>query len=183
MMLRVLLLVMLAQSVAGAGIQQQTRATVLTLPPAAFSDLATEIRRYLEARACRVPQSYVSKAPHNIIIGHFFSPSQVDTAVLCWSRGRERLLVFRGNSVQRPITLSEGATGGYMQDIDGLGTLGYSHVLGVATRDHILGDHEAFGGPTPPRIDHDGIEDGFAEKASSIWYWYRGRWLSLKGAD
>jgi hypothetical protein len=30
---------------------------------------------------------------------------------------------------------------------------------------------------------HDGIEDIFEEKASSILYWTGGKWLTLPGAD
>ena len=113
------------------------------------------VREYLEARACKVPQSYVSKEPHNVVSGHLFSASQTDTAALCWSGGRESLLVFRSNTAERVITLGEAAIGGYLQDIDGRGTLDYSHVLGVATRASILSNYKAFGGPKPPPIDHD----------------------------
>jgi hypothetical protein len=40
-----------------------------------------------------------------------------------------------------------------------------------------------FGGPASPPLDHDGIDDSFLEKGSSVWYWYRGQWLELQGAD
>jgi hypothetical protein len=33
------------------------------------------------------------------------------------------------------------------------------------------------------RIDHNGIDDAFLEKASITWYWYKGRWMQLQGAD
>jgi hypothetical protein len=36
---------------------------------------------------------------------------------------------------------------------------------------------------TPPPLDHDGIDDGVVEKGSSVWYWYRGRWLELTGSN
>jgi hypothetical protein len=43
--------------------------------------------------------------------------------------------------------------------------------------------HKRYGGPEPPPLDHEGINDAFVEKASGVWYWYRGKWLRLSGAD
>jgi len=40
-----------------------------------------------------------------------------------------------------------------------------------------------YGGPTPPQIDHQGIDDAFIEKASVTWYFDGGSWLKLTGAD
>jgi hypothetical protein len=34
-----------------------------------------------------------------------------------------------------------------------------------------------------PRLDHDGIEDSFIEKGSTIWHWYDEQWRELPGAD
>jgi hypothetical protein len=34
-----------------------------------------------------------------------------------------------------------------------------------------------------PPINHDGIEDAYLEKASTIHYYYRRKWLGLHGAD
>jgi hypothetical protein len=41
----------------------------------------------------------------------------------------------------------------------------------------------AYGGPKPPPIDHQGVDDEFIEKASSTWYFRGGKWLTLTGAD
>jgi hypothetical protein len=43
--------------------------------------------------------------------------------------------------------------------------------------------YRAYGGPEPPPIDHHGIDDAFLEKGSITWYFYRGKWLQLTGAD
>jgi hypothetical protein len=61
--------------------------------------------------------------------------------------------------------------------------VGYSRALGVAQPGIHREHYDAYGGPKPPPIDHDGIGDIFVEKASVVWYWYRGRWLQLQGAD
>ena len=47
----------------------------------------------------------------------------------------------------------------------------------------ILARYEAYGGRKPPRIDHQGIDDGYLEKASYVLYYHRGKWLELQGAD
>lgn len=46
-----------------------------------------------------------------------------------------------------------------------------------------MGHYRAYGGPEPPPIDHQGIDDAFLEKASTTWYYDGGRWLQLQGAD
>jgi len=43
--------------------------------------------------------------------------------------------------------------------------------------------HELYGGPKPPPLHHDGINDMFVGKASVVWYRYQGRWLQRTGAD
>lgn len=41
---------------------------------------------------------------------------------------------------------------------------------------------DAYGGPKPPPIDHQGINDGFPN-GSVVWYSYSGKWLKLTGSD
>lgn len=163
--------------------QSSMASHVVTLPPSAFPDLNTDVRGYLEAQRCRVPQTFVSRKPHNVIRGRFFSAGEMDTAVICARGETERTLVFRGDSPARLVVFSKERHLGPFQGIGSQATPGYSHYIGVATRTLIFNLHGAFGGPKPPPIDHDGISDGFAEKASIIMYWYRGTWIQLQGAD
>ena len=62
-------------------------------------------------------------------------------------------------------------------------TVGYSRAVDVATPADIEGHYARWGGPKPPPLDHDGIEDVFVEKGSRVWYWYGGHWLKLTGSD
>jgi hypothetical protein len=39
------------------------------------------------------------------------------------------------------------------------------------------------GGPAPPPITHQGIDEAFAGKASTVQYCHYGKCLSLTGAD
>ena len=49
--------------------------------------------------------------------------------------------------------------------------------------DYILEHYKRYGGPKPPSLDHQGIDDSFLEKASVVLYCYEGEWLELSGAD
>ena len=70
----------------------------------------------------------------------------------------------------------------YLQGIGGE-EIGYSREISAVGGDHILEHCHAHGGPTPPPMDHEGIEHSFMEKASTVLYYYNGEWLSLTGAD
>jgi hypothetical protein len=170
--------------VAPLGIQDWQRADVATvrLKPAAFADLSAQIRQALERRGCTVPQSYGRPKPHNIIRGHFTSANQMDVAVLC-SRARvSSILVFRGGSSTDVAELASSPDAGFLQGL-GPGVIGYSRSLAAADPKYIQDHYVRYGGPKPPPLDHDGIDDGFDGKASVVRYWYRGRWLQLQGAD
>src|SRR5439155_3552909 len=65
----------------------------------------------------------------------------------------------------------------------GNGQFGYVRAIDAVGRDFIMRHYEASGGPKPPPIDHQGVEDVFIEKASVVWYFYQGQWLKLTGAD
>jgi hypothetical protein len=49
-------------------------------------------------------------------------------------------------------------------------------------RKFIMDHYRAYGGLKPPPIDHQGIESA-GESASVVLYYYRGKWLTLQGAD
>ncbi len=74
------------------------------------------------------------------------------------------------------------------QDIDRLqgwadGKIVYSRVITAVDGRYITDHYNAYGGEKPPPIDHRGIDDAFAGKASEVLYFYRGQWLRLAGAD
>ena len=158
------------------------RATV-RLKPSAFANLPATIREYLERRGCEIPQSFTSKTPHNIIRGRFTTATQIDIAVLCSKGGISTILVFRGRTTSNVAELAPHPDETFMQVVDAGGVVGYSRALGVANSSHIRQHNNEFGGPKPPPVDHDGLEDMFGEKPSVIWYWYRGQWLQLQGSD
>jgi hypothetical protein len=157
--------------------------TIRRLPPDSFPQLPLTIRSALLARGCRVPQSFTSERPHNVITGSFAHAGQRDWAVLCSHRDSSSVLIFWGSAeAGSPTELTRASDAGFLQGI-GEGRIGYSRLLAVASPALIRQYAKSFGGPLPRASDHDGIEDAFAGKASVISYLEAGRWLALAGAD
>jgi hypothetical protein len=165
---------------------------VVRLAPSAFPQLPTAIRRDLETRECRIPQSFLKKSPHNVLSGSFIGAKTRDWAVLCSVQGVSRILVYsdpRESRLVRPVdSLRMEPDRTYLQGgvQEGRpGKIGYSRMLGVARPVAIRHYAVAFGNPAklPKQIDHSGIEDSFLEKASEILFFHRGAWLTLQGMD
>ena len=155
----------------------------LRLPPAAFSRLPKNIVLYLQGRGCTVPQTYLSREPHNVISGEFARRGQTDWAVLC-SRGRESsIMVFWRGSAKSVSEIAKAADNSFLQTITEGGRVGFSRMIEPVGRDYIIKIHRSYGGRRPPPIDHQGIDDAYVEKSSVVRYYYRGKWLKLHGAD
>jgi hypothetical protein len=159
---------------------------VVRLAPAAVPGLPFEIRAELERLGCTIPQAWYRDEPHNVVRGHFASADQVDWAVLCSRAGESEIRVFWGGPVHCPATMPGSLVGAsdrsWLQGVGG-GKIGYSRVLRGVDRTYILRMHEVFGGPAPPELEHEGIEEYFIEKASMVWYCHEGTWLTLTGID
>lgn len=158
-------------------------AATVRLAPSAFPQLPRAVARALTRRGCTVPQASYPAAPHNVISGRFARKGQTDWAVLCSRRGSSAILVFWGGTAKSVAEIARARDASYLQTIDGAGKIGFSRSIGVADRKHILRHYRELGGPKPPPITHDGIENAFVEKASGIHYFHHGRWLRLQGMD
>ena len=163
-------------------LEQADRATI-RLSPSAFPELPGAVRRELERRGCVIPQAFSNRDPNNIVRGRFTSSTQKDWAVLCSRRHVSSILVFRGGSVTSVAELARWPDRNYLQNVGPGGVIGFSRELGVADPTFIREHHEWYGGPKPPPLTHDGINDMFVGKASVVWYWYARRWLQLTGSD
>jgi hypothetical protein len=157
-------------------------AETVRVPPSAFSDLPDEIQMELEHRGCTIPQPQEAKHVSNVIRGRFTSAAKMDWAVLCSRERISTILVFRAGSTSDVAELASRRDADFLQGTY-TGELGFSRKLNVAGPDEIQTHFDAYGGPQPPTLDHDGIDDAFLEKASVIHYWHEGRWLQLQGAD
>jgi hypothetical protein len=152
------------------------------LDPSAFPMLAAKVRADLEARGCKVPQSFPDTVPHNVVRGRFTDSSQTDVAVLCLARDTATILVYRKEGTEDIVELAPASQDQYRQTVAG-GGMEFSRAVGVATPEFIRVRHERYGGPTPPPLDHEGINDIFVGKASIVWYWHAGKWHQLQGSD
>ena len=157
--------------------------TIRRLPPDSFPQLPPAIRSALEARGCTVPQSFTSEPPHNVVAGSFAHAGQQDWAVLCSRQDSSSVMIFWGGAKAGPPTeFTRAADAGFLQGI-GEGRIGYSRLLTAASPAQMREYAAAFDGALPKRLDHDGVEDAFAEKGSVVSYLDAGRWLALAGAD
>ena len=127
-------------------------------------------------------QTPYTKKPHNVIRGDFAKPGQTDWAVLCSVKGVSTILVFWNGSERNPAEIAPMEDRNFLQGIS-TDEIGYSRGISPVGKDFIMRHYEAYGGPKPPPIDHQGIDDAFIEKASVMWYFFGGKWLKLTGAD
>jgi hypothetical protein len=179
-----LLLTGLVTGFAGGALQDPGRAdaAMVRLPPSRMPSLSKGIQRALERRRCRIPQSFADPKPHNVIRGRFTSSSRLDVAVLCSRERVSSILVFRGGSPSSVAEIAKEPDATFAQNVGG-NEVAYSRVLGVASSKYIRQMQAQYGGPRPPRVDHEGIDDAFFDKGSVVWYWSNGRWLQLAGSD
>jgi hypothetical protein len=160
----------------------ETSGGIRRLGVEAFPELPGAVAGVLRARNCRVPQPSPDGTPRNVIRGEFFANGEAGWAVLCSANNSTALLAFRNGRDTNPDTVATSEDRSYMQGPDGKEP-GYSHQITAVGRDFIMRHYRAYGGPQPPPINHQGIDDAFLEKASVTWYFYQGKWLRLQGAD
>ncbi len=157
-------------------------ARIRRLPVDAFPQLPPAVAAALRARNCAVPQPALEGPPRNVISGQFFAKGETGWAVLCSVNNVTSLLAFRNGKDRTPATIITTDDQVYLQTLSGNRVV-YSREITAVGRDFIMRHYRAYGGPQPPPVDHQGIDDAFLEKASVIWYFHRGRWLRLTGAD
>lgn len=160
----------------------KANAEVVRLSPAAFPELPRRISRKLVRLGCTIPQAKELATRHNVIKGDFGRSRQTDWAVLCSRKRISSILIFWGGSVESFSEIAKIADDVFLQTIDP-GTIGFSRTIAPAGKEYILEHYRAYHGPKPPPLNHQGIDDGFLEKGSTIYYHYRGKWRELQGAD
>jgi hypothetical protein len=89
---------------------------------------------------------------------------------------------FLNGSEKNPAELARFEDRIYLEGID-QNTIGFGRTIAAVGRDFIMRHYNAYGGPKPPPIDHQGSDDAFLEKASVTWYFHNEKWLKLTGTD
>jgi hypothetical protein len=179
MMTRVVVLLVCAAVLAPAF---QTESPIVRLPPSAFPELPVAVKAELERRGCTVPQLKKGAPLSNVIHGQFAVRGRADWAVLCSVQGSSSILVFQKGAEKNPASMSERNDFNYLQGSSPDNYV-FGRVLAVVGKDFITKHYEAYGGPTPPPISHEGIEDSVYEKGSEVDYLYSGKWIILSGSD
>lgn len=153
-------------------------------PATAFPQLPRNLVSRLQARGCTIPQTDLEPRPNNIISGKFARRGQTSWAVLCSKGGVSSILVFWDSATKSPAELAKSRDDAYWLGNAAEGFHYYRHIM-VADKDYILVHYKEYdrSNKPPPPITHDGIDDGFLEKGSDVFYYYRGKWLELPGAD
>jgi hypothetical protein len=155
---------------------------VIRLSPKEFTQLPKQIVKDLENRGCIIPQSYAENKKHNVIRGEFRQKGQKDWAILCSQKRISSILIYWNGSIKKVSRISPAEDSTYLQKID-KEKIGFSRIIDVSDAKYIYDHYKAYGGPKPPKITHDGIIDAYAEKASTVLYYHRGKWMELQGAD
>jgi hypothetical protein len=151
------------------------------LAPAAFASVPLQIRHALEKRGCTIPQTFTAMHPGNVISGRFTSAAKTDWAALCSVNRVSSILVFRDGSASSVAELASFPDSTFLQVVGPNGAIGYSREIVAAAPGYVAKRNR--GNAKLPRADHDGINDLFVEKGSSVWFWDGGHWLKLDGAD
>lgn len=155
---------------------------IVRLAPNGFPEIPRNVVRELKQRGCTIPQEAFTKKRNNVIQGEFARRGQRDLAVLCSIKGMSTILVFWNKSERNPAAIARFEDTIFLQDMLG-GKIGFSRAINPVGRNRIMSNYQAYGGPKPPLITHQGIDDAFLEKASTVYYFYKGKWLQLAGAD
>lgn len=149
-------------------------ATLVRLTPAAFPALPADVRQDLKTRGCTIPQVWDDTTPHNVIRGRFTSNVKDEWAVLCSRNGASAILVFRADGGVDELARRD--------DADFVTSEGFCRLLRPASP-RVIRAYFAYHGKKAPRLSHDGVDDHFEPKASTVHYFARGRWLRWAGAD
>ena len=147
-----------------------------------FSEVPVAIQKVIESQNCKVPQSFVSKSPHNVVQGSFANKKSKDWAFLCSKNGKSSIFVIWEKEKSCPSEVAAAEDSNYIQETN-KNNSAFSRFLSTASKETILKHQKNYGGSLPKHLSHQGIGDAFAEKASVTYYCEKGKWLSLTGAD
>jgi hypothetical protein len=152
------------------------------LPPSAFKELPRSIVMQLESQGCMIPKATEHPDQHSVIRGEFARKGQIDWAVLCSKKGVSSIQIIWGKPTTCPRELAPSEDRYWFERL-GEFRSEYSRSIDSVGRKYILDHYQAYGGPKPPPIHHQGIDDGFLGKFSVIYYCHESSWITLQGAD
>jgi hypothetical protein len=159
---------------------QKADSEIQRLEPKEFKELSPEVIKNLNDEGCQIPQTYVDKNSHNVIKGEFAKKGQIDWAVLCSKNSKSVIHVFWGGPANCPSKWGERSDSTYLQVISGDGAIGFSRMIVSVGPEYIKNRNKDV---ADLKEIHNGINDAFTEKASTVHYCSEGKWIKLAGAD
>lgn len=168
--------------VIGKGKWKTANENVVRLAPSEFFQLPKIVVAHLTKQNCTIPQTYFDDEKHNVIQGEFRIKGEKDWAVLCSIDKKSSVYIYWNGLAENISIIEEKEDSSFLQTIGG-GKIGFSRIISTVGDKYIYDHYKSYGGTEPPEINHNGIDDGFAEKASTVLYFYKGKWLQLQGAD
>jgi hypothetical protein len=150
------------------------------LKPSAFPNMPAPVRVELESRGCTIPQPAGADHPQNAVSGSFISAGHTDWAVLCSRNKRSAILIFQTGKADDVDELGDASDMNYLQVVSGDNKIGYSRLIRSLSPISLRNRVTKGAGVT---VEHDGIEDVFIEKGSTISYWSGAKWIKLPGGD
>jgi hypothetical protein len=157
-------------------------APIRRLLPSAFPELPPLVRRTLQARGCVIPQAKGFERPHNVIRGAFMASDREEVAVLCSIKATSSILILEERSGRVVGELARRSDADFLQSVQKEPPY-FCRYLSTKNQQTLLVFLSQHASRTRPSITHDGIDDAFIEKYSSIWYWDGKEWLRFQGSD
>jgi hypothetical protein len=150
--------------------------------PESVPELPFDIAKQLAESGCLVPKPLTGHP--NVAIGEFAAKGQQDVAVVCSIDGVSFIRIFWGGPSSCPPLDSAGPDFGFLYKTV---EWEYYRAIDTSNPEDILRRYEQYPEECPqrnlPPLEHQALEDIFAEKASSNMYCHAGQWYSLCGAD
>ena len=176
------LIVACASQVVAQDIWDVAEQNIRRLTPDSFPGLPDYVTREMYRLGCVVPQGSDLDQPHNVLAGRFASPTQVDWAFLCSRDGTSSIQVLWGGDQRCPTPVSQIEDRSFLQGL-GEDVIGFSRRLMPIERDRMIRYAAEFDGPPIPDVWHQGIEDYFEGKASTVVLCLERNWVRLAGID
>ena len=151
------------------------------LSPDAFVHIPIEVRNELKRAGCVIPQAGAA-GPHNLIRGEFLRKGRQDWAALCSWKSKSSIVILSDDKTKcaQQAAADDAA---FLQQIDEHRQQ-YSRQISTQSASDIARRMDrSEGARLPMQLDHDGIEDAFIGKASTIYYCHQGEWREFDGAD
>lgn len=147
--------------------------------PQYFSILPIGVRAKLTELKCLIPTSLNGSA--NVISGHFWKSNEMCFAVVCSREAKSSILVFKDSNGNKYAELGRWDDDHWLEKISNKNY--YRRQISTVGESYIVDHYQSYGGPVPPKIEHDAIDDGYQEVSSKVYYFHINKWLQLQGAD